>query len=837
MLPSTAARGQFNAPTEHDRLPVDEVEAATQGGLVGSLIEVIAVPEAVYPAFGPAWEFDTTEDAIDINGMRGVCLAFHMERQQYLVQTFDGGLFALKASQMKEYTPAFASEAGGFDVVWPSHDTTNAAFYNIVGESLQTKGHCVVQMFTTARSRKSAGEEANSGSQDFLDFYVEEEATKLGRNNTTGVLELKTLEEEFVDTDRPSVDAFNRELSMTLAGLSEVLPSMLNLNIWGRTDGWLRVPKKSSKDSTNSEMRHMKDSEEYRQFLTWMNSRTVCMLYVIDCQGGELVLFPRTGGQESDLQRDTSRILLRRGQLIIFRNDLYDYSYQPEGDNVAIQTWLMTPPTSVKFLELEKAPRRDLPMLHVMSVMERFPVGCFGAEKSWGMFLAGTDAETPVPFQRMDFAPHYEDKKDAAHRGKAYINHGSFMDHEHVFGFNSEFWNLEYDVAVKLGVHQRWVLETGYECLHKAGYRREELNGQRIGVGIGDYSFEEWGPYTPEHKYKLVDDKFSYTTHVLSYFLGLNGPTVHVDTACSASLVAANALCNMMIEGEYGSQQQLKSALAMGVLAMLTPIGWLVECAGTMLSYRGRCFTFDQSADGFIRGEGCASANIQMGSPHEEASFDEAGRLAVVRATACNQDGRSASLTAPSGPSQQACIRASLRMGNVDPLEVLVAECHGTGTALGDPIEVGANKAIFGGPSRHELNHVLVTAKAHIGHTESTAGMCGFIKAALILLHATVSPNPHGFAVNSHLDIQGYPVILNTEQLDTGHDSTHAGISSFGFGGTNTRGDLWARCQKGFRKGGSATLLEPGEALSFVQTAVTEGTVHSLKPPKLTAHF
>ncbi|CAE7448881.1 ppsA [Symbiodinium sp. KB8] len=204
-------------------------------------------------------------------------------------------------------------------------------------------------------------------------------------------------------------------------------------------------------------------------------------------------------------------------------------------------------------------------------------------------------------------------------------------------------------------------------------------------------------------------------------------------------------------------QAQLKYAVCMGVLVMLHPAGWIGECAATMLSYKGRAFTFDVGADGFIRGEGCCGVHLAAENDAERAAGERS--LAIVMGSCANQDGRSASLTAPHGPSQQMCIRASLAEARLSPGEVQIGECHGTGTALGDPIEIGAMKSVqMGKRSDNPLLHA--SAKSNVGHEEANAGTCGFIKVVMLLNGGVSTPNPHLTTLNPHLDVSAYPVMF-----------------------------------------------------------------------------
>lgn len=250
----------------------------------------------------------------------------------------------------------------------------------------------------------------------------------------------------------------------------------------------------------------------------------------------------------------------------------------------------------------------------------------------------------------------------------------------------------------------------------------------------------------------------------------------------------------------------------MGVLVMLHPAAWIGECGATMLSPLGRCFTFDQSANGFIRGEGCCC--VVLRNQHDD-NVQDVQTLGVVMGTCANQDGKSASLTAPHGPSQSECVRQCLREGGLAPGDVVISECHGTGTSLGDPIEVGAVRTVMIHNRDTPLTHC--TAKAHVGHEEANAGVCGFIKVLLMLNAAVVTPNPHLHSLNAHLDTKGYPILFNNELRSTMFPDQIAGVSSFGFGGTNSRAEVWSDPEKGVNKGGSRTLLSTDEAQEWIK--------------------
>ena len=263
---------------------------------------------------------------------------------------------------------------------------------------------------------------------------------------------------------------------------------------------------------------------------------------------------------------------------------------------------------------------------------------------------------------------------------------------------------------------QRLLLEATWEALENAGIPATSLQGSRTGVFVGiagaDY-----------HRHVLADR--SADTHAstgtlasvaagrISYVLGLNGPAVSLDTACSSSLVAVHLAARSLRAGESDV------AIAGGVSLMLSPELTVNFCRAGMLSRDGRCRTFDASADGYVRSEGCGVVVLKRLS---DAQRDGDRVLGLVRGSAINQDGRSSGLTAPSGPAQEAVIRAALADAGAEPSDVRYIEAHGTGTPLGDPIEVQAIGAVFGGRSRQDPV-LLGSVKTNMGHLEGAAGI------------------------------------------------------------------------------------------------------------------
>jgi len=601
-----------------------------------------------------------------------------------------------------------------------------------------------------------------------------------------------------------------------------------------KTGSILRIPHTAEGVSLVGQAGAMdeRDRRMSEEFMSWVLSRRLCAFYEVEGQG---ILELRPKGPEVGLPM---RLLLRAGTMVFFRHDQMEYRYLPDHDDcLVLQNWLMDKAEPLQFRQLPKCPgEQGCDRVHVKSMTERFPAGAENCDMSFALFSAGTDTLVEPPITRFDKDLYYSPERDAPMRGLAYIMHGSFVNEDQLIGFDNDFFGIDLEEAQAIAPSQRWVLEVGYEVLWKAGWTKRALRGKRVGTFMGD-SGSEWNQiYVRQDQYMLTNNSGFVTCSRLSHCLGLTGPNVTVDTACSASLVATNAAAHMMVrrhtrigekiaalsEDNMKDQAQLKYAVCMGVLVMLHPAGWIGECAATMLSYKGRAFTFDVGADGFIRGEGCCGVHLAAENDAERAAGERS--LAIVMGSCANQDGRSASLTAPHGPSQQMCIRASLAEARLSPGEVQIGECHGTGTALGDPIEIGAMKSVQMG-KRNDNPLLHASAKSNVGHEEANAGTCGFIKVVMLLNGGVSTPNPHLTTLNPHLDVSAYPVMFTNELTCSSHRAMCCGVSSFGFGGTNSRADMWADVEKGPYKDGTKKDLTPAEGGKWIKKLLdSEGT-------------
>ncbi|MBS1244040.1 MAG: Beta-ketoacyl synthase, partial [Deltaproteobacteria bacterium] len=364
----------------------------------------------------------------------------------------------------------------------------------------------------------------------------------------------------------------------------------------------------------------------------------------------------------------------------------------------------------------------------------------------------GVDAISEIPRDRWDVDALYDPDPEAP--GRIATRWGGFLPA--IDGFDAAFFGISPREATTMDPQQRLLLEVAWEALEDAGQSPDRLAGTATGVFVGicnsDYIqlLIERGAESFD-MYMSTGSAHSVTSGRLSYLLGLQGPSVSVDTACSSSLVAFHLACQSIRTGES------RMAIAAGVNLICTPLTTIALSRSRMMAPDGRCKAFDASADGFVRSEGCGVIVLKRLS---DALADRDRILALVRGTAANQDGRSSGITAPNGPSQESVIRAALAGAGVKPGEIDFVETHGTGTSLGDPIEVNALGAVFGGdrPPGHPLS--IGSVKTNIGHVESAAGVAGLIKTVLALRNETIPPSLHFRRPNPHIRWEGIPIAV-----------------------------------------------------------------------------
>jgi acyl transferase domain-containing protein/SAM-dependent methyltransferase/short-subunit dehydrogenase/acyl carrier protein len=417
--------------------------------------------------------------------------------------------------------------------------------------------------------------------------------------------------------------------------------------------------------------------------------------------------------------------------------------------------------------------------LAVVGYALRFP-GAVNPEELWTLLRDGVDAIAEVPRDRWDVDAFYD--PDPATPGKMNTRSGGFI--AGADQFDAGLFGVSPREAEHMDPQHRLLLETTWEALERAGIAPDSLAGSRTGVfvGIGSQDYLQMlAARGVEHvdPYVGSGNAHSVAAGRLSYTLGLQGPSMPVDTACSSSLVAVHLAAQSLRTGDCDL------ALVGGVNLILSPLISVNHSRARMLAPDGRCKAFDASADGFSRAEGCGMVVLKR----LDVAQREGDRiLAVVRGTAVDHDGRTSGLTVPSGPAQQTVIRAALRQAGIAPAEVGYVEAHGTGTSLGDPIELGALQAVYGEGRPKEAPLVVGSIKTNVGHLETAAGIAGLIKTVLVLQRGEIPPhlhfrNPNPLVPWSEIAIE-VPATLRRWTVRPG-GTRIAGVSSFGFGGTN----------------------------------------------------
>jgi acyl transferase domain-containing protein/NADPH:quinone reductase-like Zn-dependent oxidoreductase/surfactin synthase thioesterase subunit len=419
--------------------------------------------------------------------------------------------------------------------------------------------------------------------------------------------------------------------------------------------------------------------------------------------------------------------------------------------------------------------------LAVVGIGLRFPGGFNHPRELWNGLLARCDALSEVPSDRF-VVDRFHDP-DPAKFGKVRSRRGGFV--QGVDRFDAEFFGYFPAEASRVDPQQRFVLEVAYEALEDAGAPLEKVSGSRTSVFMGSFMYD----YLCMQTSSLQRDRISphtamgnSTTSIanrLSHRLDLRGPSVTLDTACSASLVAIHLACRSIWNGEADA------ALAGGVNLILRPESTILLTKGGFLSPDGECRAFDASASGYVRSEGVGIVYIK---PLSRALADSDRIYALIRGSAVNQDGYTPEgFTVPSARAQIEMLQAAYGSAGVNPKFVSYVEAHGPGTVVGDPIEARAIGEVLGQGRPSDEPLWIGSIKTNLGHLEGASGVAGFIKAALIARHRRVPPNLHFKTPNPQIDFKGLRLAVPTQtvELPGEHGPLWIGVNSFGAGGTN----------------------------------------------------
>ena len=410
----------------------------------------------------------------------------------------------------------------------------------------------------------------------------------------------------------------------------------------------------------------------------------------------------------------------------------------------------------------------------------RFPGGINHPEALWKLMAEGREAVSEVPPDRWNLERYYDPEPGLA--GKSVSKRGGFVDG--IDQFDPQFFGISPREAPYVDPQHRLLLETAWEAIEDAGMVLDFEKGTDLGVFVGishnDYQIIQGTPWDSAgiSAHSPTGSAHSIAANRISYCLNLRGPSVAMDTACSSALTAVHAACEHIRTGRGDT------ALAGGVTVMITPGGFIGFSQASMLSPEGKCKAFDASANGFVRGEGAGMVLLKRLS---QAIADGDPIHGIITGTATNQDGHTNGISLPSAEAQARLVKDACADAGIAPSQIGFLEAHGTGTAVGDPIEAHALAEALCGGRAADAPLTIGSVKTNLGHLETAAGIAGLVKAVLVLQHRQIPANLHFETPNPNIDFEALKLRVNTmlEPFPETSGPRMVGVNSFGFGGAN----------------------------------------------------
>jgi len=728
-------------------------------------------------------------------------------------------------------------EQGGFHQYWPPVDDGVERVAEGCIQDVHAMGYCYIQTFMEDSLKELAFVDAKDlplwqplPNKMFAESY-------LGRDNVTKFTWLS----ETSEFDLGPEDVLQK-CDNDLTHLGYLLSPLVGAQsrqqtpVSGRMNALVRVPFENESERTRMQAAQDRHSDsaldrqtEMRGHLNFLQRRSLCLIYLIQNDGGTFELFEVKDGIEL-LDIDSIKIKIRKGTILVFDPDRFTYRYHPKGNHVALQTWMLSEDNGQ-------------PSVNEDTVI--FPAHLQG-EQVWVQNMAvvcpssfqpmvnddvtllmelveGSDAAVEIPRHRFDMQDCFSYIPElASQAGKMYTYHAGLLPNE--TDFDHRFCGLSQSEAECMSRGQRLLCEVGNNTLHSEYASMEDR--RNMGIFLADAG-PEWMAVqergygdTSKRIAKRSLAQWKYCGHSsgtaasrLAYLYNTSGPCSVTDTGDSSSLVSLHKACEAMKEvmpkslelapargtQPSGTIYGMQAALAMAVNAIESPRKFIQLCAKRALSPTGRCFTFNESCNGYVRTEACTGLWLRRGTSELEAR----SAWSCHAGAAVTQDGQSASNTASFGPAQGKLIAKSLEAAGFYPWEVAVFECHGVGSPLGDPIEVSALKkaALLG----REDPGLIGSLKSNLGHAEAAAGSIGLIKMVLSLAVYCI-PGQHLRVLNPNIDatlnaVAGEPKAagifpseaISMELTQRQQLSAGGGVSAFSSTGTNARVDHWVR--------------------------------------------
>ncbi len=425
---------------------------------------------------------------------------------------------------------------------------------------------------------------------------------------------------------------------------------------------------------------------------------------------------------------------------------------------------------------LKSQQNNQIQPIAIVGISCRYP-DAIGKDAYWKLLTEGKNIISKIPEERWDLLKGSDEMflKDDSH---AY--HGGYLSNVNLF--DPYFFGISPREAIRMDPQHRLLLEVAYEAIEDAGIQVEKLAGTNTGVFSSLYVSQLAHMQEMESELDALflptGNAISIAANRISYLFDLRGPSIILDSACSSSMAAMHMACLNL------QSKACDLALVCGAKLNLLPYVNLVLSKAKMLSPDGQCKTFDAEANGYVQGEG---VGVIVLKPLDRALKDNDRIYSVIMGSAVNQDGKTNGLTAPNGLQQEALLKSAHVNANINPNDISYIECHGTGTFLGDPIEIQALGEVIGKKRSNENPCWIGSVKTNIGHLEPAAGVSSVIKASLALYNKKIPPHLNFHNPNPHIQFDKYHLTVPTQVEDMPKYGDHriVGVSGFGFGGTN----------------------------------------------------
>nr|AQS99293.1 type I polyketide synthase [Gambierdiscus excentricus] len=717
----------------------------------------------------------------------GQLVEYLPDREKFAVALIDTG--AVLHVDTASVAPAGTEHGLGFDAVLGPR-TEQGALGSVMSNSLSEKGYCVLRLV------RGSGEPAAclacllehelAGRLGRLALEVEE--GYLGRGARAKAM--------WLDPEDPAlnVDSALTRCDATLTSLAELLQvhaeDALRAPLEERTPALVCM---SMTDVEEAEYESPALTDQILQdyYSTWCRALLRVVLFTGPANSS-IVLKLKESAPISSLDR-IIRVAAPANTVVIVREDSYEYSCScaDGGEACWLQSFIMKQAPQWTLSELEG----DLGLFDTVGegppppseeAKNRIAVVGMSIQacgrmtdhhKEWSAYIAGTDGQMEMPMSRFDYRPYYNDDVDTPLG--TYVKH--FSVQEGIDMFDNRVFEISNNEAAALDPLCRQVLEVGYLSILQIGITKKHCNTNPIhaSVSVG-CDKQEWLNMPNVPTSVAANNQLAICANRFNYVFNLKGGSYVMDTACSSSLCAAHLGKVNLLERRW---DPLEWHLGLGAGVTLTVQCFFGNCAAHMLSPSGRCLTFNATANGYNRGDGTSCMCIKAGSHDSE-------RIAYFRGSQIGQDGRSASMSAPNGPAQEKCVWGAIREAQMTPPESTVWECHGTGTSLGDPIEVGAVRKVQIKMKRTEPLMV-ATSKSNFGHLEGSAAQLAMNKCIMQVIMLVCCPTQHLKTLNAHLDHAAFDAIFISEHCPYKYRQGHCQVSSFGVGGTNGHAIFW----------------------------------------------